>query len=154
MIKLKDLDIAQGMTADHVHGYLKQHDVPRDKRGYNLGGAYITDKCIADGFMNPDLLYVVSCLTGHGPDLQAAIVAMNPRMRAGAPSLAALGVHDFWLIHFPPIPGSPVNISLHRSVDVLEYIKRDIVTVAWRFWPCDHNGNKIRWRTNQAGELI
>lgn len=83
-------------------------------------------------------------------NVQALIREINPRMRKGWPSDAAVAAHSHWMARHaklgciivgtietdpdwvPGLVSRTTHLDKSRSAD-------------WEFWPCDANGNKVRW---------
>ena len=96
-------------------------------------------------------------------NVQALISKINPRMRKGMPSQAALAAHNHWLVR----DTETGEISLHRAeggnlYSVIHYRNGtknpDSEALpdfgAWmEFWPCDEHGNKVRW-VEQDGAML
>lgn len=143
-------DEAQGLTIEMVADYFKR----RDWTKYALGSS----------------LRAICAL--EGMKLQQLLREINPRMRQGKPSTAALGIHcangGLWIacIGVVGFSGSIMVVSLHADDDEMaiwdedewhnyEYVTSLETALAdWRFWPCDERGNKVRWPENAAGAML
>ena len=100
----------------------------------------------------------------QGKTMQSLLREINPRMRKGMPSQAALAAHNHWLVR----DTETGEISLHRAeggnlYSVIHYRNGtknpdsealpDFGT--WmEFWPCDEHGNKVRWPTDAQGNML
>ena len=176
------LEEAQGLTPDDVRGWLLAKGwragerrtlahwwiVPREVSDL-VSGIWLPhdDNEDREQFMD-GLLRVIARV--HGLTPQQLLREMNPRMRAGLPSLAAQEAHSrnggVWIACHGELGngGSIVFVSfdLHdNSVaiwDGEEWHDAESEMVAdmpnWRFWPCDANGNKVRYPTNEQGEML
>ncbi len=127
---------------------------PRDKYIYT-DGEY-------GGLLWEDTLFKLSVDFEIG-SVQALLREINPRMCKGMPSQAALAAHDHWLVR----DTETGEISLHRAeggnlYSVIHYRNGtknpDSEALpdfgAWmEFWPCDKNGNKVRW-VEQDGVML
>ena len=86
--------------------------------------------------------------------VQALLREINPRMRKGRPSDKALDACPYWLVrdietgecelHNTSLVKSNVP-SLRSTPDFADW---------WEYWPCDANGNKVRWPTDEHGNLL
>lgn len=99
------------------------------------------------GLLWANTLNLLSVDFGFG-SVQALLREINPRMRKGWPSKAALRSHrGLWL----------------RSVGA-EYIATELSRLLGEFpsprdnesffWPCDEHGNKTRWPTDAEGNML
>jgi len=99
-------------------------------------------------------------------EYQALLREINPRMRNGIPSAAAIAAHEVsggnWLAQSAQKGGVlrvlNWSISDHRAklntLDTTQKIPRDMVPDSWCFWPCDEHGNKTRWPTDAEGNML
>lgn len=84
----------------------------------------------------------------EGRSLQALLCEWNPRMQPGWPSDAALAQCEWWVCRREE-EGAPwimhtTSIPLYREgSDVAK----------WRHWPCDGNGNKVRYPERDGAKL-
>ena len=97
-------------------------------------------------------------------NVQALLREINPRMRKGMPSQAALADHGHWLVR----DTETGEVELHRVEDGHLYSMSvyrggartpdanalpDFGT--WmEFWPCDEHGNKVKWPTDANGVML
>ena len=159
-------DEYQGLTADMVRNYLaatgwhlKDWDYYKDWHLADCAGP----PCIAiydsssDGMhqLNPEhALLAISKQERRTP--QGLLREINPRMRRGMPSKAAMEAHGEtkdWLcmgyvLHVVRFCWS-VNdhVQMVDGMDVFSTESTEVVAMIERctFWPCDANGNKVRW---------
>ena len=146
-MNITELDEWQGLTADMVREWLA-----------NLDPAIMPSACIADDII------AVSELCGETP--QTLLREINPRMRKGVPSAAAIVAHEasggHWLAKSAQNGG--VMRVLRWSVtdaaakldalDASQCLHRDSVPPSWLFWPCDAHGTKVRWPTDSEGKML
>ena len=102
----------------------------------------------------------------EGRSVQSLLREINPRMRKGMPSAAAIAAHEVsggnWLAQSAQKGGVlrvlNWSISDHRAklntLDTTQKIPRDMVPDSWCFWPCDKHGNKVRWPTDAEGKML
>ena len=80
--------------------------------------------------------------------VQALLREINPRMRKGMPSQAALRAHrGLWL---RSVGTESIATVLSRLIEEFPSSRDD----GSFFWPCDDNGNKVRWPTDATGEML
>lgn len=146
-MNITELDEWQGITADMVREWLKRTgwelrtDEWGEKRWFNGNGRSIADKrvLVTDGFR-----WIASQSV---QTVQALLREINPRMRKGWPSGEALAMHDRWIVSKPEgvvimcrwRPPYMVNAAGGGDLALREQCEH------WSFWPCDANGNKVRW---------
>jgi hypothetical protein len=91
--------------------------------------------------------------------MQAILREINPRMRKGWPSEAAVQTHARWLAKSGPtghIICGMMEIDpafgpcLKSRTARLDKVRAD----DWFFWPCDEHGNKVRWPTDAEGNML
>ena len=148
-MKIDELDEFQGLTPNMVREWLKRTgwelrtDEWKEKRWFNGNGrAGIADKrvLVTDGFR-----WIASQSV---QTVQALLCEINPRMRKGVPSKAALRAHrGLWL---RSIGTETIATVLSRLIDEFPS-PRDNESY---FWPCDANGNKVRWPTDAQGNML
>ena len=81
-------------------------------------------------------------------NVQALIREINPRMRKGVPSKAALRAHrGLWL---RSVGIETIATVLSRLIEEFPSPRDDESF----FWPCDDNGNKTRWPTDAEGNML
>ena len=160
-MKFDELDEWQGLTREMVDHYL-------NRTGWCKNAA--TDiRLLKPQYAHVSLKMGLSAAVERiasieGRSVQALLREINPRMRKGMPSQAALAAHDHWLVR----DTETGEISLHRAeggnlYSVIHYRNGtknpdsealpDFGT--WmEFWPCDEHGNKVRWPTDAQGNML
>jgi len=163
---ISTLDEYQGIEAQMVRDWMTRKGCyrqdgywrhPRDKYSYT-DGEY-------GGLLWEDTLFKLSVDFGFG-SVQSLLREINPRMRNGIPSAAAIAAHEVsggnWLAQSAQKGGVlrvlNWSISDHRAklntLDTTQKIPRDMVPDSWCFWPCDEHGNKVRWPTDADGKML
>ena len=160
MIRIDDLDEWQGLTADDVAPLMSRLGWTRTSGGWSqeIDALTVLISHWKDAFSYTDA------------SRQALLREMNPRMRPGLPSLAAQEAHSrnggVWIACHGELGngGSIVFLSFDpdcRDVAIWDgegWNNAESEMVAdmpnWRFWPCDANGNKVRYPTNEQGEML
>lgn len=99
-------------------------------------------------------------------NIQALLSKINPRMRKGMPSDAALAEHDEWIVCTPFGATFIAEISYGGSDDgfsimmppINDHCDAEFIAEKhWPeclFWPCDEHGNKVRWPTDAEGKML
>ena len=134
-MRVDELDEFQGVTPKIVREWLAK-----------LDPAIVPSACIADD------IEAVSELCGETP--QALLREINPRMRKGCPSNAAIQAHDGpWLelrgvSRMPGVTEFGLDPDQSQREWMEDYCKDAL------FWPCDRHGNKVRWPTDAEGKLL
>ena len=90
-------------------------------------------------------------------NVQALIREINPRMRKGVPSGAAITAHEasggHWLAKSAE-SGGVLRVLLFstkdaaaklQALDTTQRLACIDIPLSWFFWPCDEHGNKVRW---------
>lgn len=165
-----ELEEAQGLTAEDVRGYASRNGITLPSIFRHLKHR---DEAVTALERGEDWAMESAVLTiarRKGTTIQSLLREMNPRMRAGLPSLAAQEAHSrnggVWIACHGELGngGSIVFVSfdLHdNSVAIWdgdEWHDADSEMVAdmpnWRFWPCDANGNKVRYPVDAKGVML
>lgn len=164
-MRIEDLDEYQGIEAQMVRDWLvKRGSVrldgywrnPAEPRYTYTDGAY-------GGLLWSDTLGKLSA-DFELPSVQALLREINPRMRKGMPSEQARKACALWLVR----DTETGEIELHRTEGATLYSASDykggtLKTEAsplrdfgnWmEFWPCDKRGNKVRWPTDENGDML
>lgn len=156
MTSILELDEAQGLTAEMVEEYLTQ------KRWFLRQidtGCYWVDPdggesaTMADGWWLWRASLLESVADVEGRSIQAVLREMNPRMRRGRPSLAAIRECEYWLVR----DVETGEVELHNSTASSKYIRSILGSPdfpQWEYWPCDARGNKVRWPTDKHGAML
>ena len=161
-----ELDEFQGLTAQMVREWLtKQKAVFCDGRWTHPNGKYRYTDREYGGLLWPPTLSQMAVHFDKANE-QALLREINPRMRKGIPSAAAIAAHEVsggnWLAQSAQKGGVlrvlNWSISDHRAklntLDTTQKIPRDMVPDSWCFWPCDEHGNKVRWPTDADGKML
>ena len=161
-----ELDEFQGLTAQMVREWLtKQKAVFCDGRWTHPNGKYRYTDREYGGLLWPPTLSQMAVHFDKANE-QALLREINPRMRKGMPSGAAIAAHEVsggnWLAQSAQKGGVlrvlNWSISDHRAklntLDTTQKIPRDMVPDSWCFWPCDEHGNKVRWPTDAEGNML
>ena len=162
-MRIDELDELQGVTPQLVTDWLLANGWTQTKpRWWERG----EDGFLFDSETFDSLWFWTYALAAiyTGGNVQALLREINPRMRKGMPSQAALAAHDHWLVR----DTETGEISLHRAeggnlYSVIHYRNGtknpdsealpDFGT--WmEFWPCDEHGNKVRWPTDAEGNML
>ena len=99
------------------------------------------------GLLWANTLNLLSVDFGFG-SVQAILREINPRMRKGMPSKAALRAHrGLWL---RSVGTETIATVLSRLIEEFPSHRDDESF----FWPCDDNGNKTRWPTDAEGNML
>jgi len=145
---ISKLDEYQGLKAQMVRdwmisrGCVRQDGYwrhPREQYHYT-DGEY-------GGLLWEDTLFKLS-VDFELASVQALLREINPRMRKGMPSQAALRAHrGLWL---RSVGTESIATVLSRLIEEFPSSRDD----GSFFWPCDDNGNKVRWPTDATGEML
>ena len=145
---ISKLDEYQGLEAQMVRDWMTRKGCyrqdgywrhPRDKYRYT-DGEY-------GGLLWEDTLFKLS-VDFELASVQALLREINPRMRKGMPSHAALRAHrGLWL---RSVGTESIATVLSRLIEEFPSSRDD----GSFFWPCDDNGNKVRWPTDATGEML
>ena len=152
---MKNLDEAQGLTSEQLASWLLRHGWEKQPQyAFQLGGpnvltGYQIQKqgaVIATGSPLHDAIAQLAELEKR--NLQSLLREINPRMRKGMPSQAALRAHrGLWLRSL-----GKENIATVLSRQLEEFPSpRDAESF---FWPCDENYNKVKWPTDAQGNML
>ena len=147
-MNITQLDEWQGLTADMVREWLTaQKATFRDGRWTHPNGKYRYTDREYGGLLWPPTLSQMAVHFDKANE-QALLREINPRMRNGIPSQAALRAHrGLWL---RSIGTETIATVLSRLIDEFPS-PRDNESY---FWPCDANGNKVRWPTDAEGKML
>ena len=141
------MDEFQGVTPQLVTGWLLANGWTQTKpRWWERGeDGFLFD---ADTFDQPWFWTHALAAIYTAGNVQALLSRINPRMRKGMPSQAALRAHrGLWLRSL-----GKENIAIVLSRLLEEFPSpRDAESF---FWPCDDNYNKTRWPTDANGVML
>lgn len=137
---ISKLDEYQGLEAQMVRDWLTA------RKAYRLDGFWRHPQeqkyCYTDGeyggLLWSDTLHKLTVDFGLA-SVQALLREINPRMRKGVPSKAALHAHRGLWLRF--IGTETIATVLSRLIEEFPS-PRDNESF---FWPCDDHGNKVRW---------
>ncbi len=144
-MRIDELDEYQGITREMVDSYLNH------KGWCNLPDPEI--RLLKPSYVQITFSMGLVRAIEHITDIerrtvQALLREINPRMRKGMPSQAALRAHrGLWLRSL-----GKENIAIVLSRLLEEFPSpRDAESF---FWPCDDNYNKTRWPTDANGVML
>ncbi len=152
-MRIDELDEFQGVTPQLVTDWLLANGWTQNKpRWWERG---------EDGFLFDSETFDQQWFWTHAlaaiytsGKVQALLSKINPRMRAGIPSQEARDAHQgAWVGHSG---GHRRNITIGLW-DGPEFVRGPIRAGhpnAWSYWPVDHSGNKVRWPTDEQGEML
>ena len=165
-MKIDELDESQGLTTEMVREWLTaQKATFRDGHWTHPNGKYRYKDGEYGGLLWSLTLSQIAADFDKANE-QALLREINPRMRKGMPSAAAIAAHEVsggnWLAQSAQKGGVlrvlNWSISDHRAklntLDTTQKIPRDMVPDSWCFWPCDEHGNKVRWPTDADGKML
>ena len=172
-MKIDELDEFQGITSEMIQAWLLangwkqveqmayQLDAPPVRTGWLFRRG---DETVRTG---ADISYVLANLSRLSCKTpQALLREINPRMRKGMPSDAALAEHDEWIVCTPFGATFVAEISYGGSDDgfsimmppINDHCDAEFIAEKhWPeclFWPCDEHGNKVRWPTDADGKML
>ena len=170
-MKIDELDEFQGLTGDMVTTWLFAHDwqrmsaqdLPRSECWVRKGGSGGTVWIGVDCSAEKTLLKLAAWMECS---VQSLLREINPRMRKGMPSGAAIAAHEacgkHWLAKSTQNGGvlRVVILSLSDAagkvlaLDKVQRLERSDVPTSWSFWPCDEHGSKVRWPTDSEGKML
>lgn len=169
-MKIDKLDEFQGLTVDMVREWLEIHgwEVRECGNGSTDAKKRFTDRvsvlrCDWDFCLGWLLTRVAAA---ERMSVQALLREINPRMRKGMPSDAALAEHDEWIVCTPFGATFIAEISYGGSDDgfsimmppINDHCDAEFIAEKhWPeclFWPCDEHGNKVRWPTDAEGKML
>ena len=162
-MKIDDLDESQGMTREMVDHYLNRNgwcNMPDpDQRLLKPQYAHVSFKMGLGAAIER-----IAAIVGSTP--QAILREINPRMRKGMPSRAALEAHGEngdWVVFRNVLhavrfvwTGDGDAVQMVSGFDVFRSDNpEDAAMIAeCSFWPCDKHGNKVRWPTDADGKML
>lgn len=173
-MKIDELDECQGLTADMVREWLTaQKATFRDGHWTHPNGKYRYKDGEYGGLLWSLTLSQIAA-DFDKPNEQALLREINPRMRGpGYPSDAAARAHGdggWWVFQHQQGADDPRSVTkpgeLHMAQmclssafnDVRFYWERGLMgepcDEACMWWPCDANGNKVRWPTDSEGKML
>lgn len=162
-MKIDELDEWQGLTAEHVTNWLHAHGWETSRPNWWEKGD--------DGFLfdaqtfDQQWFWLHALAAIHETDIQGMLREINPRMRKGMPSRAALEAHGEngdWVVfrnvlHAVRFVWTVCDVvQMVSGFDVFRSDNpEDAAMIAeCSFWPCDKHGNKVRWPTDAEGKML
>ena len=152
-MNITELDEWQGLTAELVAKWLVVNGWQQTKPNWWDKGedGVLFDSHVFDQQMF--WLYALAAACGHNTP-QALLREINPRMRRGCPSNAAIQAHNGPWLELRGVSRLPAVIKFGLDPDQsqrewLEDYGKDAL-----FWPCDANGNKVQWPTDAEGNML
>ncbi len=146
-MRIDQLDEFQGVTPQLVTDWLLANGWTQTKQRWWERGedGFIFDHETFDQVWF--WAYALAAIYADG-NVQALLREINPRMRKGMPSQAALRAHrGLWL---RSVGTESIATVLSRLIEEFPSSRDD----GSFFWPCDDNGNKVRWPTDATGEML
>ena len=148
-MRIDELDEFQGVTPQLVTDWLLSHGwspKPTQPNWWLKGDdGFLFDAPAFDQVWF--WAYALAAIYTDG-NTQALLREINPRMRKGRPSQAALRAHrGIWL---RSVGTENIATVLSRLIEEFPSSRDD----EWFFWPCDEHGNKVRWPTDANGEML
>ena len=162
-MKIDEFDEWQGLTPQRVRDWLLANGWQQSKPNWWEKGA--------DGFLfDPQTfdqvwfwLYALAAI--HETNIQGMLREINPRMRKGLPSRAALEAHGEngdWVVFRNVLHAVRFVWTVCDAVQMVSGFDvfrsdnpEDAAMIAeCSFWPCDKHGNKVRWPTDAAGKML
>ena len=162
-MKIDEFDEWQGLTPQRVRDWLLANGWQQSKPNWWEKGA--------DGFLfDPQTfdqvwfwLYALAAI--HETNIQGMLREINPRMRKGLPSRAALEAHGEngdWVVFRNVLHAVRFvwtvcdGVQMVSGFDVFRSDNpEDAAMIAeCSFWPCDKHGNKVRWPTDAEGKML
>ena len=148
-MNITELDEWQGLTAEMVREWLVVNGWQQTKPNWWDKGedGFLFDSHVFDQQMF--WLYALAAACGHNTP-QGLLREINPRMRKGWPSDKAVRAHTQWLAQSGPT-GHIICGLMAVDSDFGPCLKSRTARLdktraaEWLFWPCDANGNKVRW---------
>lgn len=158
---MQNLDETHGLTSEQLASWLLRHGWEKQPQyAFQLGGPSVLTgyqfckqgSVIATGSPLHDAIAQLAELEKR--NLQSILREINPRMRKGCPSNAAIQAHDGpWLelrgvSRMPGVTEFGLDPDQSQREWMEDYCKDAL------FWPCDRHGNKVPWPTDATGEML
>ena len=153
-MRIDELDEYQGLEAQMVRDWLTSKGCyrqdgpwrhPTEKYSYT-DGEY-------GGLLWADTLFKLS-VDFELASVQALLREINPRMRKGCPSNAAIQAHDGPWVELRGVSRMPGVTEFGLDPDQSQREWMEDYCKDALFWPCDRHGNKVRWPTDAKGEML
>ena len=144
---IDELDEWQGLTRELVDRV--RHVAPSAHVSFKMGLGAAIER--------------IAAIVGSTP--QAILREINPRMRKGMPSRAALEAHGEngdWVVFRNVLHAVRFVWTVCDAVQMVSGFDvfrsdnpEDAAMIAeCSFWPCDKHGNKVRWPTDADGKML
>lgn len=180
-MKIDELDEFQGLTPDMVRRWLsatgqQEKECPNYQVCVHLGahthhGIAPMDFSVAEDWsghwqrvnlLSVALWYIAA---KQGNSMQSLLREINPRLRKGMPSEAALAAHGEngdWVVFRNVLHAVRFVWTICDAVQMVSGFDvfrsdnaEDAAMIAeCSFWPCDEHGNKVRWPTDAQGNML
>ena len=168
-MRIDELDEFQGLTVDMVRQWLTKHgwEVRECGNGSTDAKKRFTDRvsvlgCDWDSCLGWLLTRVAAA---ERMSVQTLLREINPRMRKGMPSRAALEAHGEngdWVVFRNVLHAVRFVWTVCDAVQMVSGFDvfrsdnpEDAAMIAeCSFWPCDKHGNKVRWPTDADGKML
>ena len=153
-MRIDELDEYQGLEAQMVRDWMTSKGCyrqdgpwrhPTEKYRYT-DGEY-------GGLLWEDTLFKLS-VDFELASVQALLREINPRMRKGCPSNAAIQAHDGPWVELRGVSRMPGVTEFGLDPDQSQREWMEDYCKDALFWPCDRHGNKVRWPTDAKGEML
>ena len=160
---IEELDEWQGLTCESVSEWLRAQGFDMRLGGLLHAGGYLVhwEPIASARQATEDALHAV--VQYRKQSLQSLLREINPRMRKGMPSEAALEAHENgdWVVfrnvlHAVRFVWTGDAVQMVSGFDVFRSDNpEDAAMIAeCSFWPCDKHGNKVRWPTDADGKML
>jgi len=162
---IDELDESQGLTTEMVREWLTaQNATFRNGHWTHPNGKYRYKDGKYGGLLRSLTLSQIAADFGKANE-QALLREINPRMRKGMPSRAALEAHrenGDWVVFRNVLHAVRFVWTVCDAVQMVSGFEvfrsdnpEDAAMIAeCSFWPCDEHGNKVRWPTDAEGKML
>jgi hypothetical protein len=168
-MNITELDEWQGITEDMVRGWLLSQgwELTETGNGSRDAKKRLADRIAVFGCQWDTCLgwLLLRVAAAHAITAQAILREINPRMRKGMPSRAALEAHGEngdWVVFRNVLHAVRFVWTVCDAVQMVSGFDvfrgdnpEDAAMIAeCSFWPCDKHGNKVRWPTDAEGNML
>jgi len=162
---IDELDESQGLTTEMVREWLTaQNATFRNGHWTHPNGKYRYKDGKYGGLLWSLTLSQIAADFGKANE-QALLREINPRMRKGMPSRAALEAHrenGDWVVFRNVLHAVRFVWTVCDAVQMVSGFEvfrsdnpEDAAMIAeCSFWPCDNHGNKVCWPTDAEGKML
>jgi hypothetical protein len=162
-MNITELDEWQGLTAESISKWLVDNGWQQTKPNWWDKGE---DGFLFDSHVFDQQWFWLHALAAiHETDIQGMLREINPRMRKGMPSRAALEAHGEngdWVVFRNVLHAVRFVWTVCDAVQMVSGFDvfrgdnpEDAAMIAeCSFWPCDKHGNKVRWPTDADGKML